>query len=124
VITPDLPLPPHADSRPAEDADEVRHAIRTSDPPVAAVGWSYGSSVISLAATGEESVSRLIYISDRPRPAGFPGEDLGWIDADPHILVNPDGKFVLHNDLWLKDEGETFPEEVCKHFHDHPPSAW
>jgi hypothetical protein len=27
---------------------------------------------------------------------------------------------VLDNDLWLKDEGETFPEEVRKHFSDHP----
>ena len=120
VITPDLPSHRTPTAGLAEDADEVRHTIRTSDPPVAAVGWSYGGRVISLAAAGEESVSRLIYISDIPRPAGFPGEDLGWIDADPHILVNPDGKFVLDNDLWLKDEGETFPEEVCKHFHDHP----
>ena len=46
-------------------------------------------------------VARLIYISDIPRPAGFPGEDLGWIDTDPHLLVHPDGRFVLDNDLWL-----------------------
>jgi pimeloyl-ACP methyl ester carboxylesterase len=87
---------------------------------VAAVGWSYGGSVISLAAAGEVSVSRLIYISDIPRPAGFPGEDLGWIDTDPHVLVYPDGRFVLDNDLWLKDDGRTFPEEVRRHFRDHP----
>jgi pimeloyl-ACP methyl ester carboxylesterase len=120
VITPDLPSHRTPTAGLTEDADEVRHAIRASDPPLAAVGWSYGGSVISLAAAGEESVSRLIYISDIPRPAGFPGEDLGWIDADPHVLVHPDGKFVLDNDLWLKDEGETFPEEVYKHFRDHP----
>jgi hypothetical protein len=65
-------------------------------------------------------VSHLIYISDVPRSAGFPGEDLSWIDTDPHVLVHPDGKFVLDNDLLLKDEGETFPEEICRHFRDHP----
>jgi pimeloyl-ACP methyl ester carboxylesterase len=67
-----------------EDADEVRHAIRVCAPPTAAVGWSYGGSVMSLAAAGEGSVTRLISIADIPRLAGFPGEDLGWIDADPH----------------------------------------
>ena len=27
---------------------------------------------------------------------------------------------MLDNDLRLKDEGETFPEDVCEHFRDHP----
>lgn len=120
VITPDLPSHSTPTAGLAEDAEEVREAIRVCTPPVAAVGWSYGGSVISLAAAGEGSVSRLIYISDIPRPAGYPGEDLGRIDADPHILLHPDGRFVLDNDLWLKDEGETFPAEVRRHFHDHP----
>jgi pimeloyl-ACP methyl ester carboxylesterase len=53
-----------------EDAAEVRDAIRACAPPVAAVGWSYGGSVIGVAATGDASVSRLIYVNDVPRPAG------------------------------------------------------
>ena len=76
VITPDLPSHNTPTAGLAEDAEEVREAIRACTPPVAAVGWSYGGSVISLAAAGEGSVSRLIYISDIPRPAGYPGEDL------------------------------------------------
>jgi hypothetical protein len=32
------------------------------------VGWSYGGSVIGVAATGDASVSRLIYVNDIPRP--------------------------------------------------------
>ena len=120
VVTPDLPSHRTPRAGLAEDADEVRHTIRACAPPVVAVGWSYGGSVISLAAAGEGSVSRMIYVSHIPRSAGFPGEDLSWIDADPLVLVHPDGRFVLDNDLWLKDEGETFPEEVCRHFRDHP----
>ena len=27
---------------------------------------------------------------------------------------------MLDNDLWLKEQGETFPAEVRRHFHDHP----
>jgi len=90
VITPNLPSRRTPTAGLGEDADEVRHAIRVCAPPTAAVGWSYGGSVISLAAAGEGSVSRLIYIADIPRPAGFPGEDLGWIDADPHVVVHRD----------------------------------
>jgi pimeloyl-ACP methyl ester carboxylesterase len=74
VITPDLPSHRTPTAGLAEDADEVRHAIRASDPPVAAVGWSYGGSVISLATAGEESVSRLIYISDIHDPRDFPAK--------------------------------------------------
>lgn len=120
VITPDLPSHSTPTAGLAEDANVVREALRACSPPLAAVGWSYGGSVISLAAAGEGAVTRLIYVSDIPKPAGFPGDDLGWIDADPHILVCPDGRFVLNNDLWLKDEGQTFTEEVLGHFLDHP----
>jgi pimeloyl-ACP methyl ester carboxylesterase len=34
--------------------------------------------------------------------------------------VHPDGRFVLDNDLWLKDDGGAFSEEVRRHFRDHP----
>ena len=27
---------------------------------------------------------------------------------------------MLDNDLWLKDDGGTFPEQVHRHFRDHP----
>jgi len=120
VITPDLPSHNTLTAGLAEDADAVREAIRACAPPVVAVGWSYGGSVINLAAAGEGSVCRVIYISDIPRPAGFSGEDLGWIDSDPLIVVHPDGRFVLDNDLWLQADGVTFPEPVRIHCRDHP----
>ena len=69
VITPDLPSHRTPSAGLAEDAAEVREAIRACGPQVVVVGWSYGGSVISLAAVGERSVARLIYISDIPRPA-------------------------------------------------------
>jgi hypothetical protein len=94
VITPDLPSHRTPTAGLGEDAAEVRHAIQACARPVARSARSYGGSVISVAAAGEGSVSRLVYIADIPRPAGFPGEDLGWIDADPHVLVHPDGRFV------------------------------
>jgi pimeloyl-ACP methyl ester carboxylesterase len=121
VITPDLPSHSTPTAGLVEDAAEVRQAIRACAPPVAAVGWSYGGSVISLAGAGEGSISRLIYIADIPRPAGFPGEDLSWIDADPLVLVHPDGRFVLDNDRWLSDgDARTFPAELRRHLRDHP----
>ena len=53
VITPDLPSHSMLTAGLAEDAAVVREAIRACAPPVAVVGWSYGGSVISLAAAGE-----------------------------------------------------------------------
>jgi hypothetical protein len=51
----------------------------------------------------------------------IPGEDLGWIDADPHVLVHPDGRFVPDNDYWLNEgDGTTFAAEIRRHFRDHP----
>jgi hypothetical protein len=85
------------------------------------VRWSYGGSVIGVAATGDASVSRLIYVNDIPRPAGFAAEHLGWIDADPHVLVLTDGRFVPDNEYWLNEgDGTTFPAEIRRHFRDHP----
>ncbi len=63
VITPDLPSHRTSTAGLADDAAEVREAIRACTPPVAVVGWSYGGSVISLAAAGEGMVARLIYTS-------------------------------------------------------------
>jgi pimeloyl-ACP methyl ester carboxylesterase len=121
VITPDLPSHSTPTAGLVEDAAEVRDAIRACTWPVAAVGWSYGGSVIGVAATGDASVSRLIYVNDIPRPAGFPAEHLGWIDADPHVLVLTDGRFVPDNEYWLNEgDGTTFPAEIRRHFRDHP----
>ena len=52
LICPDLPSHRMYSAGLAEDAAEVRAAIRSSTGPVVVVGWSYGGSVISLAATG------------------------------------------------------------------------
>jgi len=121
VSAPDLPSHRTADAGLLEDAAEVRGAIRSSPRPVIAVGWSYGGSVISLAAVGEDSVSHLVYVSDIPKPAGTPGEDSGWIDTDPHMLVDADGRFAPDND-WLLDEGgmRTYPEDLREYFRAHP----
>ena len=71
VITPDLPSHRMSTAGLADDAAEVREAIRACTPPVAVVGWSYGGSVISLAAAGEGMVARLIYISEYRDPQAF-----------------------------------------------------
>jgi pimeloyl-ACP methyl ester carboxylesterase len=82
VRTPDLPSHQSATAGLADDAVEVRDAIRSCAPPVVVVGWSYGGTVISMAADGEASVVRLIYVSAVPMPpTDQPGStvDLGVI---------------------------------------------
>ena len=82
-------------------------------------GWSYGGTVISIAADSEPSVTRLVYVNNVPAPV----RDFGysdWIDQDPHVLTYPDGTFALDNDWWLnEDDGPTFPPEVLSHLRRH-----
>ena len=120
VITPDLPSHRSSTAGLLEDADEVRAAIRGAAPPVVVAGWSYGGTVVGIAAEGEPRVVRLVYVNNVPAPA----RDFGysdWIDEDPHVLTHPDGTFVLDNDWWLdEDGGPTFPPEVLSHLRGHP----
>jgi pimeloyl-ACP methyl ester carboxylesterase len=120
VVTPDLPSHRSIGGGRVDDAEEVRRAVRSSPTPVVLVGWSYGGSVISVAGAGEASVVRLIYVADLPRPV-HDGEDAGWMLGDEHLLVGPDGRCVLDNRWWLKEEaGTTFPSEVQEHLRRNP----
>lgn len=121
VSVPDLPTHRSATATLADDAEEVRRAIRSCSPPVVVVGWSYGGKVISMAALGEPSVVRLVYVADIPAPPSSEGEDDTWVDEDPHILAVDDGMFVLNNDWWVNEEaGTTFSAEVQQHCRKHP----
>src|SRR5436309_985432 len=50
VVVPDLPSHRSPTAGLAEDADEVRRAIRSCPASVVVAGWSYGGAVISMAA--------------------------------------------------------------------------
>jgi len=120
VVAPDLPSHRAPRAGLLDDAEEVREIIRGAIPPVVVAGWSYGGMVISVAADGEPSVSRLVYVSAVPglvRREGF----TDWIDEDPDLIRHPNGTFVLNNDWWLNEEaGTTFPAEVRDHLRRHP----
>jgi len=120
VYCPDLPSHRSATAGLLADAEEVRTAIREAAQPVVVAGWSYGGTVISIAADREPSVSRLVYASSVPSHARDHGV-ADWIDADPDILRFADRTFVLNNHLWPNDlEAETFPAEVLQHLRAHP----
>jgi Alpha/beta hydrolase family len=120
VVTADLPSHRSTDAGLAEDAAEVRAAIQACEPPVVAAGWSYGGEVLSVAAAGEQTVSRLIYVADIPQPVGF-SDDGSWLEGDPHIIVGADRRFVPDNDWWLNEgDGTTFTPDIRRHFRTHP----
>jgi hypothetical protein len=56
-----------------------------------------------------------------PNPVRDGGGDLSWAEDDPHVIVRPDGTFVLDND-WLLTElqGWGFPPEVIARLQHHP----
>ncbi len=121
VRTPDLPSHRRLDAGLLDDASEVRDAIRSGPGPVAVVGWSYGGEVISVAADGEQSVVRLVYVSAAPLPVGSEHRFPEFLDAEPFIHVDPDrGTFVLDNDWWVYEEkGRTFAPDVQEHIRAH-----
>jgi pimeloyl-ACP methyl ester carboxylesterase len=121
VSAPDLPSRRLISAGLAEDANDVRAAIRSCSAPVVVVGWSYGGKVIGLAAEEKSSVIRLIYVAAVPMPPGDEADDLSWIQDDPHLIVRDDGMFVLDDDWWLNEEaGATFPPEVVDHLRRNP----
>ncbi len=71
------------------DADAVRAALDEEDEPVVLVGHSYGSMVITDAASGQEKVRHLVYVAsvmpERDETmASFGGSELGpWMDPRP-----------------------------------------
>ncbi len=71
------------------DADGVRAVLNEEDEPVVLVGHSYGGMVITDAASGQENVKRLIYITSLMPEGGetmasFGGSELGpWMDPRP-----------------------------------------
>jgi pimeloyl-ACP methyl ester carboxylesterase len=71
------------------DADAVRAALDEEDEPVVLVGHSYGGMVITDAATGQENVRHLAYVTSvMPEPgetmASFGGSEFGpWMDPRP-----------------------------------------
>jgi pimeloyl-ACP methyl ester carboxylesterase len=118
-----LDLPSHwsAVAGLVQDAAEVQQAIRSCPAPVVVVGWSYGGTVIGVAAAGEATVTRLIYVASIPEPVRNHDGDASWADEDPHVIVRQDGMFVLDNDWWLTEEkGATFSPEVAEYLRRHP----
>jgi pimeloyl-ACP methyl ester carboxylesterase len=101
VLAPGLPSPSSTSDGLADDAEAVRRAIRSCHGLVVAVGWSYGGDAISMAAGGEPSVCRLVYVSAVPRSRTHERFDLSWIENDPHVQFLADASYVLDSDLWL-----------------------
>jgi pimeloyl-ACP methyl ester carboxylesterase len=121
VEVPDLPSHHRAAAGLVQDAAEVQNAIRSCPAPVVAVGWSYGGTVIGVAAAGEATVTRLIYVAAIPAAVRNQDGDPSWAEEDPHVIVRQDGMLVLDNDWWLAEEkGATFLPEVTEHLRGHP----
>jgi len=68
------------------DADAVRAALGEEDEPIVLVGHSYGGMVITDAASGQENVKHLVYVTSVMPELGetlasFGGSELGpWMD--------------------------------------------
>jgi pimeloyl-ACP methyl ester carboxylesterase len=114
VAVPDLPSHRSSDAGLLADAEAVREAIRSSPAPRVVVGWSYGGTVINVAADREAGIARLIYVASPPR--AVTGErDASWTAPAPHITVQ-DGRIILDEEWW----NGAFPPRIEEHLRAHP----
>jgi pimeloyl-ACP methyl ester carboxylesterase len=121
VSVPDLPSHGPELGSPADDAAEVRRAIRACSGPVVVVGWSYGGKIISMAAEGEAAVARLVYVADIPEEVdGTATLDTSWVDEGELIVTGPGPSFVLDDERWLEAEAWRFSGEVLEHLRRNP----
>jgi pimeloyl-ACP methyl ester carboxylesterase len=110
-------------------ADEIRAALGEEDEPVVLVGHSYGGMVITDAASGQENVRHLVYItsvmSERGEAmASFGGSELGpWMD-----LREEDGtmgvKAELAPEAFIQDCDEATIDEALERFPAGPWRSW
>ncbi|HEU5483611.1 MAG TPA: alpha/beta hydrolase [Microlunatus sp.] len=121
VETPDLPTHRSPQARVQDDVQLVRDVIRTSTPPVVCAGWSFGGDIASVAAAGQPSVTRVVFLASVPSEPGTEPTDAGWIESDPHLSVHEDGTYALDNDWWIEAEAKRlFSGEILEHLLRNP----
>jgi pimeloyl-ACP methyl ester carboxylesterase len=101
------------------DADAVRATLGEEDEPVVLVGHSYGGMVITDAASGQENVKHLVYVTSvMPEHgetlASFGGSELGpWMDP-----CEEDGTMGIKVELapaaFMQDCDEATVDEALK----------
>ena len=111
------------------DADAVRAALDEEDGPVMLVGHSYGGMVITDAASGQENVRHLVYVTSvmpehAETMASFGGSELGpWMDPRPE-----DGTMGLKAEFapaaFMQDCDEATVAEALKRLTRQPLAAF
>jgi pimeloyl-ACP methyl ester carboxylesterase len=121
VVAPDLPSHRGQGGR-ADDVAAVDALVAGAEPPVVAVGWSYGGTVIG-ELTQTARLTRLLYVAAIPWPMSpVPGDEPPRGDVDFSHILFPDEETCIIDDRWFVEEGDgaTFPAEVRAHLRAHP----
>lgn len=104
------------------DAENVRSAVASLDTPVLLVGHSYGGSVITQAAAGDENVKGLVYVSAFAPDHGetalgltgqFPGSTLGE-RVCPYPLGDGTNDLIVDRELFPDQFAADVPLEVAR----------
>jgi pimeloyl-ACP methyl ester carboxylesterase len=117
-------LPSHRSSVGTRDDDvkAVEHAITAVSPPVVAVGWSYGSAILTELTVDPAQVKRLVHVADVPmgpdessdaRPAG------GDLDVS-HFAFPDEDTMLLRDDWWHDGSALPFASDVLEYFDLYP----
>jgi len=123
AIAPDLPS--HRGHARADDVALVDALVAEAEPPVVAVGWSYGGTVIS-ELTETVKLERLVYVAAIPRPSEpVPGDEPPRASPNLSHVLLPDEQTCVIDDAWFiaGGSGEEFSPEVIEHLRGHPRRA-
>ena len=105
------------------DSDSVASVLNSIQGPVVLVGHSYGGTVITNAATGNDNVVALVYVAGLAPEAGetageltdrFPGSILGPALAPPVALSDGGKDFYIQQDKFQAPFAADLPEAETK----------
>lgn len=117
-------LPSHQSSAGTHDDDvhAVEEAISSLLPPVVAVGWSYGGTLLTQLAVATTPVARLVHVASVPMGLGdFSGMRPANGDLSVEHFAFPDEHtMVLLDDWWHDGSVAPFTDEVIEYFHSYP----
>lgn len=122
VLAVDLPSHRSATATRAQDVAVVEEAVTAATPPIVAVGWSYGGTLLTECDLDEQRVARLLYVASLPdAPPSEPDDRPTAPPLDPTNFEFPDDQtIVLRNDWWEDPARAPFSAAATHHLRDHP----
>ena len=118
----DLPSHQFATGTREQDIVTVEQAINDASPPIVAVGWSYGGTLLTECHLDPGRVAQLLYVASLPNvPLSKPDDRPTAPPLDLADFEFPDEQTIVLRDDWWRDPTRApFSDAAKQHLTDHP----